>query len=133
MNQKIPGKFEMTEEEFERQYVEATRRGEEDLANAPKAISAKYNSKTERLIIELQNGVTFMVPTDLVQGLRGASEKDLKEVELWLEGMYLHWEKLDVDFRVSSLMQGTFGTQRWMAEISSQNKNEHSKLDRKVA
>ena len=121
MNQNNRGKFEMTDEEFERQYVEATRRGEEDLANAPKAVSAKYDCKTERLIIELQNGVTFMVPTDLVQGLRDASETDLKEVELWLKGIYLHWEKLDVDFRVSSLMQGIFGTKRWMEKILFKN------------
>jgi len=128
-----PDKLKMTEDEFEKQFSEATRRGKEDLKNSTRAISAKYDDKTRRLIVELQNGICFMIPTDLIQGLRGAAEDDLKKVELWLEGLYLHWEKLDVDFQVSSLMQGIFGTKNWMKEISAQNINKKQKNGKKVA
>jgi hypothetical protein len=110
-------KIGMSEEEFERQYVEATKRGAEEMACAPKAVSAKFDTKTKRLIIELKNGVTLAIPTDLVQGLRGAPADQIGEVELWMEGAYLHWEKLDVDFQVSSLMRGVFGTRQWMAKL----------------
>jgi hypothetical protein len=68
-----------------------------------------------------------MIPTDLIQGLRSASPEDIAEVELWLEGMYLHWEKLDVDFEVSSLINGVFGTPKWMAELNSHTENKPRK------
>lgn len=113
------GKYEYTEAELEKNYLEATKRGEEEFAHAPKAASAKFDGKTKRLIIELKTGVIFMIPTDLIQGLRGAAANEIGKVELWMEGMYLHWEKLDVDFRVSSLMNGVFGTPKWMAELNS--------------
>ncbi|MGI8787506.1 MAG: DUF2442 domain-containing protein [Pyrinomonadaceae bacterium] len=126
------GKFEIEEAELDRQYEEATRRGEEEFIRAPKAVSAKFDPKTKRLIVEMRYGVTFIIPTELVQGLRGASDKDLAEVELWLEGVYLHWEKLDTDFKVSSLMKGIFGTPKWMAELNS-NLDTESKPRKKVA
>lgn len=122
----------MSEEEFERQYIEATRRGEEHFARAPKAASAKYDKRSRRLVIELKNDVIFMIPTDLIQGLRGVSAADIAEIELWMEGMYLHWEKLDVDFEVSSLVNGVFGTPKWMAELNSKSEAE-SKPRKKVA
>jgi hypothetical protein len=127
------GKYEYTEEELEKNFIEATRRGEEELARAPKAVSAKFDRKTKRLVVELKNGVVFMIPTDLIQGLRGASAVDISAVELWMEGMYLHWEKLDVDFRVSSLMNGVFGTPKWMAELKESSKQTIRKPQRKVA
>ncbi len=108
----------MSEEEFERQYTEATARGEEEMARAPKAASAKFDNKTKRLVVELKSGVVLMIPTELVQGLRGAPADEIGEVELWMDGMYLHWEKLDVDFQVSSLMRGVFGTPKWMSELN---------------
>jgi hypothetical protein len=74
------------------------------------------------LIVELQTRVILLVPIDLLQVLCDASENEVREVELWLDGFYLHWEKLDVDFRVSSLIQGIFGTKRWMWELSAKFK-----------
>ncbi len=108
----------MSEEDFERQYSEATQRGAERMANAPKAVAAKFDRQTKRLVIELKSGVVLMIPTQLVQGLRDAPAEQIGEVELWMEGMYLHWEKLDVDFQISSLMRGVFGTQKWMAKLN---------------
>lgn len=127
------GKYEYTEEELEKNYLEASKRGEEEFARAPKAASARFDGKTKRLVIELKNGVVFMIPTDLVQGLRGASDAEIGEVELWMEGMYLHWEKLDVDFRVESFMRGVFGTPKWMAELNSKSNKTARKPQRKVA
>ncbi len=133
MGKKIKlGKFEVDEEELNRQFEEATRRGEEELARAPKAVSAKYEEKTGRLVIQLENDVVFMIPADLIQGLCSAPAKDISEVELWMEGMYVHWEKLDVDFYVSDLMRGVFGTPKWMAEINSKPETE-DELQKKVA
>lgn len=122
----------MSEEEFEQQYIEATRRGEEHFTHAPKAASAKYDKRNKRLISELKNGVIFIIPTDLIQDLHRTSAADIAEIELWMEGMYLHWEKLDVDFEVSALINGVFGTPKWMAELNSKSGAE-SKPRKKAA
>lgn len=113
------GNYEYSEQTLEENFLNAVRRGEEDFANAPKASSVKFDNKSRRLVIELKNEVVFMIPIDLIQGLRGASADEISEVELWQEGMFLHWEKLDIDFRVSSLIKGVFGTPKWMSELNS--------------
>ena len=110
-------KFRMSEEEFERQHEEAVRRGEERMRTEPQAESAAYDRATGRLVIELKNGCTFIVPTELMQGLRGADPELIAEVKLLPRGAALHWEKLDVDFSLAALLAGLFGSERWMAEV----------------
>lgn len=113
-----PSEFKMDELEFERQFAEANERGKKFLAEAPKAKNARYDRKTKRLVLDLYNDATLIIPIENVQGLRGATDADLEEVKLFLEGTTLHWEKLDVDFYVESFMRGVFGTQKWMSELN---------------
>jgi hypothetical protein len=110
-------KLGISDEEFERQYAEAVKRGKERLKTEPRAKSATYDPKTRRIIIELLNGCVFIVPVDLMQGLRGASDEDLMDFSLMPRGFDLHWHKLDAQFTVFGLLQGLFGTKRWMAEL----------------
>jgi hypothetical protein len=110
-------KLGISDEEFERQYAEAVKRGKERLKTEPRAKSATYDPKTRRVIIELLNGCVFIVPVDLMQGLRGASDEDLMDFSLMPRGFDLHWHKLDAQFTVFGLLQGIFGTRRWMAEL----------------
>ena len=126
-------KIGMSEAEFERQCAEATRRGAKRLANAPKAAAVRFERQSKRLVIELKSGVVLMIPTELVQGLRDAPADRIEEVELWMEGMYLHWEKLDVDFEVSSLMRGVFGTRKWMEKLNLPYVKADDILQKKVA
>lgn len=107
----------MSDEEFERMYVEATRRGEEEMERLPKAKSAKVDTKTRRLVLEMENGVTLLVPVDLVQGLQTDDVKALKDFDLVFNGTQIHWETLDVQFYIESFLQGTFGTKKWMAGL----------------
>lgn len=123
------GKTEMTEEEFERQYQEATRRGREELARLPKAESAKYDHKTKRLVLNLKNGTTLLVPVHLIQGLQSDDEALLSDFQLMIEGSQIHWDKLDVQFYVKSLLDGVFGTPKWMESLKNQ-KNQTSKKNR---
>lgn len=93
----------------------AIARGREKLKSEPRAASARYDEKAERIIVELTNGATFAFPPRLVQGLEGATAQQLAEVEVLGAGFGLHWEELDVDFSVPGLVAGIFGTARWMA------------------
>ncbi len=127
------GKFEVDEDELERQFIEATERGKKFLAESPKVSKARFDSETKRLVLDLDNGATLIVPTENIQGLRGAADKDLSEIELLLERTTLHWEKLDVDFRVLSLMNGVFGTKKWMSELNAKSNANNTPQQKKVA
>ncbi|HEY0545053.1 MAG TPA: DUF2442 domain-containing protein [Pyrinomonadaceae bacterium] len=114
------GKFEVDEAKLGRQHAEAIRRGKEKLKTEPQARSATYDDKTRRLVIELKNGATFIVPSDLVQGLRGADPKLIAEVELLPRGAALHWERLDVDLSLAGLIAGVFGGEAWMSSLAQE-------------
>jgi hypothetical protein len=113
-------KLKISDEEFARQYEAGVRRGAEKRQDATQAKSASYERASNRLIVELKNGVTFMIPCDLIQGLRDARPEEIAEVEVMPRGMALHWERLDQDFSVAGLMAGVFGNQAWMSELGRQ-------------
>lgn len=114
------GRWEYTDEELERQFEEATKRGEEAEHSEPRAKSVHYDRTSNRLVIELTNGATFIVPCELLQGLRDASPEDIAGVKLGPRGAALFWDKLDVDFSLPGLMAGRFGNKAWMAELGRQ-------------
>ncbi|MGH9946310.1 MAG: DUF2442 domain-containing protein [Pyrinomonadaceae bacterium] len=107
----------LTEEEFERQFQEATRRGAEHLARLPKAASARFDTKSKRIVLEMQNGTTVLVPVNLIQGLQEGDDRTLSDFTLMTENSQIHWNELDVQFYIKDLLRGVFGTPRWMAGL----------------
>jgi len=107
----------MSDEEFERQFAQATKRGERRLETEPRAESAYYDTRHGRVVIELTNGCVFMFPAHLAQGLRNASVRELGDIEVMPYGLALRWPQLDADFTVAGLVAGVFGTRAWMAEL----------------
>ena len=81
----------------------------------PRATSARYDPKSGRIIVELTSGATFAFPPELVEGLCDATPAQLSEIEVSPIGYGLHWPRLDEDYSVPGLMNGVFGTARWMA------------------
>ncbi|MCU0733479.1 MAG: DUF2442 domain-containing protein [Hyphomonas sp.] len=107
--------MEISDEEIQA----ATRRGEE-LRSRGHAVRAAYDARQKRLVVDLHTGVTIMVPVHLFEELSGADPADLAEVEITPAGTGLHWPRLDADVYVPSLMQGIYGTKRWMAAMAAQ-------------
>lgn len=101
-----------TETEFE----VAEARGRKMLETEPRAISARYDRKTGRVVVDLVNGCTYAFPVQLVQDLQGASHDDLADIQVDGVGFNLHWPALDADLYVPSLVAGIFGTRDWMAK-----------------
>jgi hypothetical protein len=95
-------------------FAAAEARGKAMLELEPRAVSARYDRKTNRVTVELVNGCTYMFPTDLVQDLSEASADDLETIEVSGVGFNLHWPKLDADLYVPALVAGVFGTRDWM-------------------
>ncbi|GAA3274878.1 Protein of unknown function [Sphingomonas sp. OV641] len=98
---------------------------ERDLAKAEKrmaakreaghAVSARYDRRRSRVVVALNTGVELTFPTQLAEGLADASPDSLAEIEISPAGLGLHWPRLDADLYVPALLQGVFGSKRWMA------------------
>lgn len=122
----------MSDEEFERQFAEATKRGEEALRTEPQAKSASYDRTSNRLVIEMKNGTTLIVPCTVMQGLRDADPELIAEVELMPRGAALHWERLNQDFSIAGLLAGRFGTKRWMEQLQREAESDTSDESRRA-
>lgn len=85
------------------------------LLQAGHAVKARYDPRAERVVVGLSNGVEIAFPIHLAEGLADASADDLSEIEITPAGLGLHWPKLDADVYVPALMQGIFGSKKWMA------------------
>lgn len=120
------GKWTYTDEEFNRMYEEARQRTEREELIEVRAWSARYDKPSNRIILDLSNGATFIFPCDRVEGLSDAAPEDLAEVELWGDGTALHWEKLDVDFSVTGIVAGIFGTKAWMKKLANSGQSAKS-------
>jgi hypothetical protein len=60
------------------------------------------------VFLELTDGRIVGFPADRFPILAGASDQDLAEVELHLDGYALRWEKLDEDITVPGVVAGHF-------------------------
>lgn len=98
----------------------AIERGRAKLMAEPRAVAARYDAAADRIIVDLTRGATFAFPPALVEFLQDATPEQLAEVEVQGAGFGLHWESLAVDFTVPGLMNGVFGTARWMAARAGQ-------------
>ena len=102
--------METTEHDFELAEERA-----KALREAGYAVSARYDRTTGRIVIELNTGVQLIVPTAKIEELSGAAAEDLEEIEVSPAGLGVYWPALDADVYVPGLLQGIFGTRRWMA------------------
>lgn len=98
----------------EKEYTEAKARMEA-LRQAGHAVAARYDRKASRIVVRLSTGLELSFPPALAEGLADATPVDLADIEISPAGLGLHWPKLDADLYVPALLQGVFGSRRWMA------------------
>lgn len=106
-----------------RELDEAARLGAEMSKDALARV-VRYDRESRTITVDLQSGASFSFPVDKVQGLAGASDQNLSEVEIFGGGYALHWETLDVDFSVAGLAAGIFGTAKYMAAQAGRQKSD---------
>ena len=107
----------MTSKDLEREYQAATRRAAKADRVEPRAKAARYDKRSRRIIVDLRNGSRFIFPPELAQGLAGANERALSNIQLSPSGAGLSWPDLDADLSLPALMAGIFGTRQWMREL----------------
>jgi len=85
------------------------------MATSPRAVRARYDRRRSRVVVSLDNGLELAFPPGLAEGLDKGSSAELSDIEISPTGLGLHWPKLDADLYLPGLLNGVFGSPRWMA------------------
>ena len=93
----------------------ANRRGKELLRQTPTAIAARYDRRTDRVVIDLSSRLTVSFKPEDAEGLDEAKPEQLAKIEISPTGLGLHFPKLDADLYLPALLEGFLGSRRWMA------------------
>jgi hypothetical protein len=83
----------------------------------PLASRVRYNHRERALMIYLNTGYAVMIPVRLLQGLADAEPEQLRQVTLSPSRMGIHFTALDADFTLDGLLEGIYGTERWMQSL----------------
>lgn len=93
----------------------ATQRARRRRDRIPSAINAHYDRKSGGIVIGLSTRIDVSFPPNVVQGLENASASQLEPIEITPSGFGIHFPKLDADLYLPALLEGVFGSKRWMA------------------
>ena len=72
------------------------------------AVAIRAWAEKRTVYIELTDGRIVGFPADRFRILRAASDEQLRDVTLELNGTALRWEKLDEDLTVNGVVAGRF-------------------------
>jgi hypothetical protein len=81
----------------------------------PTAVSATYDRRSDRVVVRLSSGIDIGFSPRDTQGLETARPTDLDPIEISPSGLGLHFPKVDADLYLPALLEGVFGSRRWMA------------------
>jgi len=93
----------------------ANRRAQRKRDRLPAAVSAHYDRSSGRIVIGLSTQMDVAFPPNVVRGLENASASQLEPIEISPSGFGIHFPKLDADLYLPALLEGVFGSKRWMA------------------
>jgi hypothetical protein len=105
-----------------RDYFEQANQRAKDLqAHIPRALSARYDHKTGRIVIHLSSKLIVSFSPADVQGLKDARPLHLNKIEISPSGFGIHFTALDADLYVPGLLEGFLGSKTWMASRPRSN------------
>lgn len=108
---------EWVKKELRSNFARASRAGRLAAKTEPRAARATYRARDDSLRIELTNGAVMTVPVKLIPGLKRATPSEIRSVEVLGRGGGLHWDSLDLDLSVPTLVSSVFAGPEWMAEL----------------
>jgi Protein of unknown function (DUF2442) len=88
----------------------------------PTAVSAAYDRRTGRIVVRLTSGIDIGFSPHDTQGLETARPAQLNPIEISPSGLGLHFPKVDADLYLPALLEGVFGSRRWIAARSGEPK-----------
>jgi len=111
-------KHEMTDSEILQQIPAARAQEAAERKAGLRALSARYDRETRRIVLELTNGFLFAFPTRMIPALSHRSSAQLATVQLLPGGSGLRWEALDVDLSVPGLLLSSMAPAQRMQELA---------------
>jgi hypothetical protein len=100
-----------------KQFKAANGRGAAAVSRGPIARAVRYDSRRGLIVITLEGGCEFSFPVSLAEGLADSPRSKLAKIKISPNGLGLHWPLLDADLYVPGLIEGAFGSRRWMQQI----------------
>ena len=97
------------------QFERANTRAVGQLAASPHAVAVSYDSRHDRVVIELSSRLHISFSPRDAQGLEHATRAQLSAIEISPSGLGIHFPKLDADFYLPALLEGFLGSRNWMA------------------
>lgn len=84
---------------------------------ARRVVKASYSETTGHIRMVFDDGSSYVIPCRLLQGLADGKPTDLKRIQIVGVGTGLLWPALDVSHYVPGLLQGVYGSEKWMAAL----------------
>ena len=100
---------------FDEPVKRANRRAREMRTSVPRAVTARFDRRTGRVVIGLSSGLEVGFLPENAEGLEKASAAELEKIEITPSGYGIHFPKLDADLYLPALSQGFYGSKKWMA------------------
>ncbi len=114
-------------------FERANERGEGLKSAFPHAVSACFDRRSGRVVVELSSKLAVSFSPADAQGLEHARASQLEQIEITPSGFGLHFPKLDADLYVPALLEGFLGSKRWMAARLGQVGGKSRSMDKKAA
>ena len=101
--------------------------------NDPVAEKVEHVPGLNLLIVGLSNHRRLVLPVEELQGLEHATHEQLTNYELVGRGTGISFPALDADFYVPALIEGVYGTRRWIAELGRKGGGARTEAKRQAA
>ncbi|HVZ83530.1 MAG TPA: DUF2442 domain-containing protein [Terracidiphilus sp.] len=85
-----------------------------------RVLKASYSKATDSIRLVLEDGATYSMPRKLLQGLATVRERELRRIQIVSDGTGLLWPSVDIAHYVPGLLQGIYGSEKWMAALYKQ-------------
>ena len=82
----------------------------------PRAVSARYDASSNRVLVEMNNGCVFGFPVWMVPGTSRATPEELQNVQVHALGEAIAWEELNADTDVNGLLLEVLHVKAWAAK-----------------
>jgi len=111
----------------------ASRRAKDLAARVPRVVSAHYDRKTGRIVVQLSSKLVVSFSPADVEGLEDAGPSQLREMEISPSGFGIHFPAVDADLYVPGLLDGFLGSKTWMASRLGRSGGQSTSRAKKAA
>jgi hypothetical protein len=112
----------------------ANRKAREMRAMTPRALTARFDRRSNRVVVQLSTKLDIAFDPKDAEGLEGATADQLKTIEISPSGFGIYFPKLDADLYIPALLEGFLGSRSWMARrMGQRGGSSRSKVKREAA